>query len=251
MNVSKIMTTTTNAIKHPVNTITNAKCLKGFYKNYRSNNAKYIAGIGILSIALKDGLGCYMYVKQSLNNKKIPEDKRKFVAALDLANGGLMILTQVVTFFTISNKKVQDAIFNKFFGKFFGRASRKGHTYRIKEMEKYKNIKDINLYTSFEALRKNSATTFGVLTSLVAATILAKRILVPFIATPLAEKAKKFLYGKDDKSKAKTEPKKTESKAEAVTNDEANKIEAKIIVESKSNKPEETNLIENFKSRNS
>ena len=35
----------------------------------------------VSSIILKDGIGCAMYVTQSLNNDKIPEKKRKFVAA--------------------------------------------------------------------------------------------------------------------------------------------------------------------------
>lgn len=87
------------------------------FPNYEKDNAKFMSMIGVTSIVLKDGLGCYFYVKQSLNNDKIPEDKRKFVAALDLANGGLMIAMQLLMFFTISNKKVQGKIFNKLFGK--------------------------------------------------------------------------------------------------------------------------------------
>lgn len=55
------------------------------FPNYEKDNAKFMSAIGVTSIVLKDGLGCYLYVKQSLNNEKIPEDKRKFVAALDLA----------------------------------------------------------------------------------------------------------------------------------------------------------------------
>ena len=67
---------------------------KKAFPKYEKDDAKLIAGVGVASIVAKDGLGCYLYVKQSLNNDKIPEDKRKFVAALDLANGGLMIAMQ-------------------------------------------------------------------------------------------------------------------------------------------------------------
>ena len=49
----------------------------------------------VLSIVAKDGIGCYKYVTQSLHNDKIPDEKRKFVAALDLTNGLLMILAQI------------------------------------------------------------------------------------------------------------------------------------------------------------
>lgn len=237
ISISKIASNTVHAAKRPLDAFANARILNGFYKNYRKNNVKYIAGIGILSIALKDGLGCYMYVKQSLNNKKIPPDKRKFVAALDLANGGLMILTQVATFFTISNKKVQEKIFDKLFNKFFNRAARKGHKSQLLNIEKFEKLTGKNFYTAFEALKKSSASTFGVITSLVAATILAKRILVPFIATPLAEKTKKYLYGKEGKPAA-AEP---EVKTAEVKEDKTNKPEAV--------KPETTNLLESIKNK--
>ena len=39
-------------------------------------NAAWIAGLGVASVILKDGFGCYLYVKQSLNNKKIPNYKK-------------------------------------------------------------------------------------------------------------------------------------------------------------------------------
>ena len=95
------------------------------FPNYEKDNAKFMSMIGVTSIVLKDGLGCYFYVKQSLNNDKIPEDKRKFVAALDLANGGLMIAMQLLMFSTISNKKAQGKIFIKLFGNNFTRAADK------------------------------------------------------------------------------------------------------------------------------
>ena len=44
------------------------------YPNYeKKDNLHFMAMIGVLSIVLKDGLGCYLYVKQSLNNKEIPD----------------------------------------------------------------------------------------------------------------------------------------------------------------------------------
>ena len=93
------------------------------------NNRKYIDGLGVASIVAKDGLGCYLYVTQSLNNKEIPDDKRKFVAALDLTNGLLMIGFQILMFFTVSHKVCQTKMFDKFFGKMFDRPIKK--TYQI------------------------------------------------------------------------------------------------------------------------
>lgn len=40
------------------------------FPNYEKDNAKFMSAIGVTSIVLKDGLGCYLYVKQSLNNEK-------------------------------------------------------------------------------------------------------------------------------------------------------------------------------------
>ena len=85
----------------------NSNLIKSIAKNYEKNNTKFIEGVAVTSIVLKDAVGCYMYVNQSLNNKKIPEEKRAFVAALDLANGGLMIAAQLIAFKTISNPKIQ------------------------------------------------------------------------------------------------------------------------------------------------
>lgn len=199
MNVSKIMSTVIDyGIKRPVNALGKTRIMERVCESYQDNNLAFIAGLGIFSIILKDGLGCYLYVKQSLNNKKIPEDKRKFVAALDLANGALMITTQLLTFFTLSNKKVQSKIFNKFFGKLFDRAAKKGYQTLISQKDKFRNITGKEFNATFESFKGKIEGFFGVLTALVASTIFAKRIVVPFIATPLAERTKKMLY-KDEK----------------------------------------------------
>lgn len=170
-------------------------------KNYQANNTKYIGALALTSIALKDGLGCYMYVKQSLNNKQIPEDKRKFVAALDLTNGGLMILSQVLMYFTISSAKVQKKIFNSMFGKKFDETSKKVYEAAIKNKDKFKNLTGKEFNMTFDKFLKDVHGFFGIFTSLVAATILAKRVIVPFIATPLADKAKGLLSKDSDKDK--------------------------------------------------
>ena len=163
------------------------------FPNYEEDNAKFMSAIGVTSIVLKDGLGCYLYVKQSLNNDKIPEDKRKFVAALDLANGGLMIAMQLLMFFTISNKKVQDKIFNKLFGKNFTRAADKALKAKLDKINKLKGLTGKDFHIAREADKKGLKNAFSYLISLAAATLIAKRIIVPFIATPLADKTKAWM----------------------------------------------------------
>ncbi|MFA7658568.1 MAG: hypothetical protein WCY19_03975 [Candidatus Gastranaerophilaceae bacterium] len=204
ISVSKIMSQAVDyGIKKPINAFTKTRFADNVCKNYQSNNVKYIAGLGIASVVLKDAYGCYLYVKQSLNNKKIPEDKRKFVAALDLTNGGLMILMQLLMFFTMSNPKVQGKIFNKLFGKIFSTTAKTGYEKIIRSQNKFKNISAKEFDTIFENTKKDIETFFGIFTSLAASTIIAKRVIVPFIATPLADKAEKFMTKDDDKCKDK------------------------------------------------
>lgn len=201
--INKVMSSVVDySLKKPINWVSNTKLLNGVCKNYQNNNLKYIAALAVGSMVLKDGLGCYMYVKQSLNNKDIPEEKRKFVAALDLANGGLMILAQLVMFRTISNKKFQAKMFDKFFGKLFDRPMKKGYQVLLSKKEALKNLSGKEFNISFNKFRSNIQNTFGLLTTLVASTVLAKRVIIPFIATPLAENAKGLLYKNDEKRKS-------------------------------------------------
>lgn len=183
-------------IKKPTNRLARTRLLKNVCKSYESNALTAIAGWAIASVILKDGLGCYMYVKQSLNNKDIPDDKRKFVAALDLANGGLMIAAQILMFLTISHPKIQEKMFNKFFGKYFNRVAQKSYQAVIKHKEEFKNLTGKEFNVAYEKFHKNIKDTFGFFVTLMASTILAKRVIVPFISTPLADYTKQFL-GKD------------------------------------------------------
>lgn len=162
-------------------------------------NAAWIAGLGVFSVILKDGFGCYLYVTQSLNNKKIPEDKRKFVAALDLANGGLMILLQILMTYTISKKAFQEKMFNKLFGKMFNRQTSKSIQAIMEQKDHLKGKVKGNqdFHRAFESYKDASIAAFGSLTALIAATTVGKRIITPFIATPLADKTKEWMCRND------------------------------------------------------
>lgn len=167
------------------------KVAKHAGEQVHKNNRKYIDGLGVASIIAKDGLGCYLYVTQSLNNKDIPDDKRKFVASLDLTNGVLMIAFQLLMFFTVSHKVCQTKMFDKFFGKMFDRPIQKGYRAITKNNATFKDVDDIKFTEEFTKIRNNVKDAFGGLTALAAATIVGKRMLVPFVATPLAGKVEK------------------------------------------------------------
>ena len=134
-------------------------------------NPYAIARILVIANVIKDAVGSVFYVTQSYNNQKMPEDKRKLVAALDLANGIAMCALQLVLGFTISDKKVQDNITRKLFGAF----------------EHSDPAKFLTCKAGFAAI-----------TSLVISTIIAKRIITPLVTTPMAFKIKEKYIDKKE-----------------------------------------------------
>ena len=197
-NVGKISSNLMNkaykvCFEKPMLNLQKANFMQKGYDAYRNDKQKFMDWASILSIIAKDGIGCVMYVWQSLNNKNIPDDKRKFVAALDLTNGGLMIVAQIIMHMTISNKMVQAKMFNKMFGQKFDRNAAKIIHSITKNMDKYKGTtqQEINEYLSKN--KDTAAAALTSLTSLLAATTIGKRVIVPFIATPLASNVEKWM----------------------------------------------------------
>ncbi|MCR4881273.1 MAG: hypothetical protein K6A44_04900 [bacterium] len=152
----------------------------GIMKKLTTNSTSgAIAGIALVSNLTKDAVNCYYYVTQSLNNKKIPEDKRKFVAGLDLSNGILNIITQTILGSQVI--KWSDKVFEKWIEpKFYGE----------KAMNAAKSaMKDTPFRAIKEAFKENKSFAKGgmkVIATLVATQVVCKRIIVPLIATPMA-----------------------------------------------------------------
>ena len=199
-----------NTIKSGIAKASASKPVKWVSKKFAENPEGALASATVTSIILKDGIGCAMYVGQSLNNDKIPEKKRKFVAALDLTNGVLMIVAQIAMFFAM--RKYSGPIFKKIFNKSFSEAS-KANTISRMRMEDMK----INGHTSkkqkigkdFDKCENDALALFKFVADIAAATIVGKRIIVPLVATPLAKKVEK----KMEKHHADEAPK-TDVKAE-------------------------------------
>ena len=175
--------------------------LKALGNAWNKNPEGVLAGATVASIVLKDGIGCAMYVTQSLNNKKIPDEKRKFVAALDLTNGGLMILAQIALFFL--SRQYSGKIFKNVFGKSFNELA-KNQTIARLQMNAAKAGKGFATYMKlekvFDKVEKNGKDLFKFLFDIAAATIVGKRVIVPLIATPFAKKVENWMGKKDDKS---------------------------------------------------
>lgn len=198
-----------------IGAFTNIKPLKWTCKKFKNNFDDALVYSTIGSIVIKDGVGCYTYVKQSLNNDEIPEKRRNFVAALDLTNGILMIATQIALF--LAMHKLNKPLFDKLFAKSFSKEARKTMTTQTRMLQKAAGSStDLNSVSSklvighdYDKLKKDALKIFEFVTDLVASAIIGKRIVVPLIATPLASKVEKRMNEKHPESQ---ETKKTEIK---------------------------------------
>lgn len=179
-----------------------------------SNPARFAAAMLVTSIVSKDAIGCFLYASQSLNNKKIPEEKRKFVAALDLMNGILMVGGQFLIG-KIIDAKMTPWLTSKFTGtikdKFTGKEtvvnsnaifSNDNIVNTVKKIAKTANIdlKNVKTEEVLKTITKNYRTPFekgfGILVAAIATTALTKRTIVPLLATPMAGWFKdKFMSG--------------------------------------------------------
>ena len=188
MPVNKILSTTSKII----GAVEKSKPMKWAENKFNIDPEKALGLATVTSIVVKDGVGCYKYVTQSMNNKKIPEEKRKFVAALDLTNGVLMIAAQIAMFFAM--RKYSGPIFNKLFKKSFNPEMAKNIASRIrmKQVQAGETVsRKLPIEKEYNKVKSDALNVFKFVADIAAATIVGKRIIVPFIATPLADKVKK------------------------------------------------------------
>lgn len=117
MNIKPITTSIKNATNAAIdyaNKATNKFMESKTGHTWMPENPTDIAKtLALYSTTTKDAVNCYYYTTQSYNNKEIPEDKRKFVAGIDLANGILNVITQL-TLGLVVNKQ-SDKLFEKVF----------------------------------------------------------------------------------------------------------------------------------------
>lgn len=187
-----------NLIYKPANWLGETNLVKNkLGRKYQINDNNVITAVGVGSVVAKDGIGCALYTYQSLNNQNIPEDKRPFVAALDLTNGILMISTQIAM--TIGFTKFQNKLFAKSLGKYFDRSAAKGYQAVLAKTEKFKGITGEDFHPAFDKYKGTVVSAFTQITGLALSTIVAKRMVVPFLSTPLADSAKKWMMKDEQK----------------------------------------------------
>ncbi len=161
--------------------------------------------LALISTTTKDIVNCYYYTTQSYNNERIPEDKRKFVAGIDLANGILNVITQLTLGLCIN--KWSDNLYERIFKGGFVPTQEKIDVYTkmvndfLKKSELTENLSCSmeNIKTAIKKTNKIAKGGFGVIAVLIVTQIIAKRMIVPFLSTPLAGIFKNYL----DKREAK------------------------------------------------
>lgn len=122
------------------------------------DSSKFLARTLLLTSVSKDVFAYALRVNNTMQNKDIPEDKKQFTAKMDAASGVATAITQIGTGLIVSSEKFQDFFTDKLF----------------------KSLKD-----SPKEL-KHAKTAFNAVSTLVLASVLAKRILTPLIASKLA-----------------------------------------------------------------
>ena len=201
-----------NATVEYANKVTNILMEKNFAHTMMPENPTDVAkALALASTTTKDAVNCYYYTTQSYNNKEIPEDKRKFVAGIDLANGILNVITQL-TLGLVVNKQ-SDKLFEIIF--------KGGIVAKPENIAKYKQ--KVNALLQKSTLTKHISSTeaeikdaikktnkiakggFGVIAVLIVTQIIAKRMIVPFLSTPLAGFFKNYLDKREQKNGIKTE----------------------------------------------
>ena len=189
---------------------------------YNSNVGKKLANpkatvataalIATVSNVSKDAVNCAYYTIQSLNNERIPEDQRKFVAALDLSNGIMNVGIQILMAFGLS--ELVTSIFDNKLAK--------SKDFSLNEdviREKFKKLPEAlksktteaqfikDYIPKMEGRIKLARTGFTVLFVNIAMQILTKRIITPLFATPMASFFKEGFEKAEAEKKAKEEHK--------------------------------------------
>lgn len=228
MPISSINRPVGNAMSY-----TTRKWFSGLFEKAAKDPAKYAAAFMVTSLVSKDAVNCAFYTYQSWNNKRIPEDKRKFVAALDFMNGVINVVGQVASFLLFEKYVIPKLIrgYTGFFENSKANIKRYEKTTAIMapdnviqltenvvkkqkaELEKIPGVNVDKILANIEQISKGVIKEVGhgspkaqdlkvgltLLVGFLATQALIKRMLSPLLATPFAEWYKQR---SDEKAKA-------------------------------------------------
>ncbi len=153
-----------------INKITQSTGFNNHLKRVINDDAFAAKTIVVCSV-MKDVFAYTVRYKTTMDNEKIPEKRRPFVAAMDMASGIVTAIAQIAVGFSIASPKLQNKLWNAMF-----------------KDAKFKNI----------GVAKKS---FATILALVGSGVITERIIVPLLATPLAEYMEKKYFTKDQDGK--------------------------------------------------
>lgn len=145
------------AVEKSLNNFANSNFVRKHIDNC-IENPQFLTKTLLLTSVSKDVFAYALRVNNTLLNDEIPQDKKSFVSKMDAATGVTTAIVQLGTGLTLANKKVQKTICKKLFS------------------ELGENTKKF----------KQASAGFAIVSTLVGATLFAKRILVPLISAPIA-----------------------------------------------------------------
>jgi hypothetical protein len=119
---------------------------------------KYLATFLLTASVAKDVFAYSLRVHNAKKNPEIPDDKKPFVIAMDKATGITTIAVQLTAGTLIASKKFQNFCCDRLFAD-------------VKSNQKMFNL---------------AKSGFGAISTLFGSVVLAKRVLVPLLATPMA-----------------------------------------------------------------
>ena len=140
-----------------IKTIFNSEFVKNQIRK-SSSDPKFLARTLLITSVTKDVFAYGLRVHNTLNNDKIPQDKKEYTAKVDAFSAIATAITQIGTGFLVSSDKFQNFCTDKLF------SSLKNSP---KELKHAKNA-------------------FNALSTLILASVFAKRILTPIIAVKAA-----------------------------------------------------------------
>lgn len=143
-------------IKPIKNLITENKFLNKHINKVINDDAFAAKALVTINVA-KDVFAYARRFQTTMKNEKIPDEKRPFVAAMDLMSGAVTAIVQLAVGFSVASPKVQDKLWAA--------------------LSKGCQMQDPT------AAKKG----FGQIIALIGSTIIAERVIVPLIATPIAE----------------------------------------------------------------
>lgn len=184
--------------KNVYNSIFNWKVMK---KLMPATPTEMAGTLALVSTITKDAVNCYYYTTQSLKNEKIPEEKRKFVAGIDLSNGILNVLVPGALG-TIINKNSK-GLFKKWFSKYFNEEAGKKMYQKLSKLGM--SFTEESVISGLAKNKKYAEAGFKVMAVLLITQVIGKRVINPFLSTPMASVFKNQMDKREQKNKKANE----------------------------------------------